>query len=90
MRGVTLVELIVTLAVLGIVLGLATVGLASLRPSAAVEGIAALNRARADAIRSGRAVQVDGDSQLVMLLLPDGRVLGPGVDLFTGAPRDSI
>lgn len=89
MRGVTLVELIVTLAVLGLALSLTAVGVASLGPGAPAEETEAIARTRSEAIQSGRAMQLVRDSDQVVLFLPDGRVLGPGMDAFTGGRRDS-
>lgn len=89
MRGVTLVELMVALAVLALVLGMTGVGLASLRPPAGAEAHRAFERARADAIRSGTPVRVEPESGAVVLFLPDGRAVGGGVDPLTGAAHDS-
>jgi prepilin-type N-terminal cleavage/methylation domain-containing protein len=79
MRGVTLVELIVTLALLGVILGLSGVAIASLRPSPQARPRVELERARMEAIRTGRAVRADS-----ALFLPDGRAIGAGVDPLTG------
>ena len=81
-RGVTLVELLVVLALLGLVFsvnGLALASLAEPRESAALRD---LRRARAEAIRSGIPVRSDS-----VLFLPDGRAIGPNVDPLTGTPN---
>ena len=78
----TLLELVVALAILGLILGVSGVALASLRPPAGSEVARARQRARAEAIRAGTAVRADS-----VLFLPDGRALGPGVDPLTGAVR---
>lgn len=78
--GVTLVELIVVLALLGLVLGVSGLALASLRePSEAVD-ISAMRRARAQAVETGAPRTAHG-----VLFLPDGRAVGPHVDPLTGA-----
>ena len=84
-RGVTLVELLVVLVLLALlfaVSGLALASLSSPRDSARVRALAA---ARAKAIRSGVPVSL-ADSASSVLFLPDGRAIGPGVDPLTGAP----
>lgn len=89
--GVTLIELLVVLVLLGILLGVSGLALASLRPAPALRWTRDLEGARARAIRTGRPVTVRrladsvGDSTAIRFL-PDGRALGPGVDPWTGAP----
>ncbi len=80
--GVTLVELIVVLAILGLVLGVSGLALASLREPAQSVEIREMARARAGAIRSGAPVARDS-----VLFLPDGRAIGTSVDYLTGAFR---
>lgn len=85
MRGVTLLELIVALALLGLILGVSGLSLAALQPARRSDAIRARERAHADAIRTGSPVR--GDS---VLFLPDGRAIGTNVDPLTGsvhAPR---
>jgi prepilin-type N-terminal cleavage/methylation domain-containing protein len=84
--GVTLVELLAALAILGLIAGLTGVSLGSLRPTLASVRATALARARSAAIQSGRPVAATLDSVTVRFL-PDGRALGPGLDLLTGAPH---
>lgn len=90
-RGVTLVELVTALAILGVVSGISGVALASLRMPRQSEAVRELQRARAAAIRTGRSVSTPGhlapDSGFRFLFLPDGRALGPGADPLTGAPH---
>ncbi len=84
-RGVTLLELVVALALLSLMLGMSGVALASLRSPAGAEAVRALENARAEAIRSGRPVIVSrAPDSGHLLFLPDGRVVGRGVDLLTG------
>jgi prepilin-type N-terminal cleavage/methylation domain-containing protein len=78
---VTLVELIVVLAILGLLLAMSGLALASLREPPEAAGIRELARAHAEAIRGG--APVTGDS---VLFLPDGRAIGAGVDYLTGGP----
>jgi prepilin-type N-terminal cleavage/methylation domain-containing protein len=80
--GVTLVELLVVLALLGLVLGVSGLALASLRQPRESDELRDLRRARAEAIQTGVARSAGG-----VLFLPDGRAIGPNVDPLTGAPR---
>ncbi len=82
MRGVTLLELLVVLTVLGVVLGVTGLAIGSLQAPREFEEIRALRRARAEAIRSGAQRTANG-----VLFLPDGRAIGPNVDPFTGSPN---
>lgn len=89
--GVTLVELVVVLAILGVVAGVTGLAYAAARPAPAPDDpLAAIARARAEALASRRAtsvaVRVEGRTHAVTVL-PDGSVLAdPGlrVDRFTG------
>jgi type II secretory pathway pseudopilin PulG len=81
--GITLVELIVVLAVVGLILGVGGLALASLKVPRESQDITALRRARAEAIRTG--IRTTGDAQRT-LFLPDGRAIGPGLDPLTGEP----
>ena len=81
MRGMTLLELLVVLTLLGVVLGVTGLAIGSLQAPRESEQIRAFKRARAEAIHSGaprRAASV--------LFLPDGRAIGPNVDPLTGSP----
>ncbi len=83
-RGVTLVELLVVLALLALLVGVAGPAVASLGASPQSQHVRLLSDARARAIRSGVPALYSGDSDTVCFL-PDGRALGPGVDPLTGA-----
>lgn len=100
-RGVTLVELLVVLVLLGLLFTVTGLALASLTPPRQSAWLRTLDSARALAIRSGTPVLVQGDSSFPLaggsrsrplglpasvLFLSDGRALGPGVDPLTGAP----
>ncbi len=81
MRGVTLLELLVVLTILGVVLGVTGLAIGSLQtPRESVE-IRALKRARAEAIHSGAPRTARG-----VRFLPDGRAIGSNVDPLTGIP----
>jgi prepilin-type N-terminal cleavage/methylation domain-containing protein len=89
MRGTTLLELMVTLAVLGLLTGTAAAALGTLRRPEAARWASDVARARDSAIRTGRPVRVSGDSGYRALLLPDGRAVGPGLDPLTGEVTDA-
>jgi len=80
--GFTLVEVIVVIAVLGIVLGISGLALGTLRVPPDSRQLAEFRRARGQAIRSGAPRMVQG-----VRFLPDGSARGPGVDPLTGTPR---
>lgn len=82
MRGVTLLELLVVLALFGILFGVSAVALSALKPPSKSDAVRALERARMEAIQSGTPRTAHG-----VLFLPDGRAIGPGVDPLTGAVR---
>ena len=93
--GYTLVEVIVVLALIGLVLGMGGLALASLEVPRDSESVRALHNARAKAIQSGDPVNLivanpdTGANRALRathLFLPDGRVIGPGVDPLTGSP----
>lgn len=97
LAGVTLVELLVVLALLGVMLGVTTVAIVSLDPPVGAERAAALRRARAEAVRTGKPVRITGSSMtpgsdrsplpVQVLFLPDGSARGPGIDPLTGRPH---
>lgn len=89
--GFTLLEVIVVLAIVGLVAGISGLALVSLKAPRETEWVRRLNQARAEAIRSGRPIRIEGNHapRTTYLFLPDGRAIGPGVDPLTGAPRDS-
>lgn len=89
-RGVTLIELVVALAILGMIVGMSGVALATLRTPRDSEHVRELQQARSQAIRTGRPVITTGHSAPDTgrrLFLPDGRALGSGFDPLTGAPH---
>lgn len=92
-RGVTLIELVVVLALLGIMSGVVGLSLRSARPLPTPNvALLAAARARDSAVQLGRAVTVviARDSQVFdATALPDGRVIAPkdlAIDPLTGAP----
>jgi prepilin-type N-terminal cleavage/methylation domain-containing protein len=84
MRGATLVELMVVLLILGLITGVSSLAVGSLKSPAVSEQGRRLSQARAAAIRSGKAVSVPGEGGEVIRFLPDGRAFGRGVDPLTG------
>lgn len=79
--GFTLIELMVSMAIMGLVLGVATVALVPALDSAgaAASGQDRLRLSRWTAIEEGRPLVVWPDSahrDSPTLLLPDGRILG--------------
>jgi prepilin-type N-terminal cleavage/methylation domain-containing protein len=79
--GVTLLELLVVLTVLGVVLGLSGLAIASLHVPRESQELRDLRRARAEAIHSGAPRTAHG-----VRFLPDGRAIGPGANALTGEP----
>ncbi len=93
--GTTLVELLVVVALLGLVFGISGLALASLQAPRESAWTHELRRARSEAIRSGKPVRLmvpltaRPPDRLTALFLPDGRAFAAGVDPLTGAPVDS-
>jgi prepilin-type N-terminal cleavage/methylation domain-containing protein len=95
--GVTLVELLVVIVILGLLFGVSGLAFVSARGERRSPWALALWQARAAAIRTGRLVRVNlrapgvGNSTSVptVVFLPDGRAIGPGADPLTGAPLDA-
>ena len=98
-RGVTLVELLVVIVVLGAMAGFAGLAWQPLsRASANSTDVSAIQAARRRSLDSGVPVTTEviaGHQTMKVTTLPDGRVLGGeavGFDPLTGAPaveRDS-
>lgn len=88
--GTTLIELIVALAVLGIVLGVSTAALGAIHRDAPLPAVVLMQAARTHALRAGVAVHLDlpsataGGPPISVFLLPDGRVVGVGFDPLSG------
>ncbi len=80
-QGVTLLELLVVLAIIGVILSVTGLALSSLKQPRESQVVAELRRARADAIHSGARRTAHG-----ALFLPDGRAIGLGVNSLTGVP----
>jgi prepilin-type N-terminal cleavage/methylation domain-containing protein len=95
--GVTLLELLVVIVILGLIFGATGLAFSSLRLARESPWVVALRRARVAAIRTGRPVRVEIPAATVgnrspvpaPLFLPDGRAIGPGADPLTGAPVDA-
>jgi prepilin-type N-terminal cleavage/methylation domain-containing protein len=94
-QGFTLVELLVAIALLGVLAGVAGAAFVSLRPTAEAEHLRAIAAARAEAIRTGATVTWS-DGRQVVLFYPDGSsgggivALGSrryAVDFLSGALR---
>ena len=95
-RGVTLVEMLVFLVLLGLLAGVVGLTLRTARPVTTVSPVAAqIAAARDSAIRSGRAVTIAltvGGWHRDATAYPDGQVAadsGLGVDPLTGGARDT-
>ena len=90
-EGVTLLELIVVMAIVGLILGVSGLAFSSLRAPRESAWATALHRARAQAIRQGRPARavLTNPRHPAPLFLPDGRAIGRGADPLTGAPLDS-
>lgn len=93
--GVTLIELIVVIAILGCIAGLSGVALRNAERDVVPSAAQRIATARHQAIASGKPVRVllaDGGTSRIALALPDGRVLADSaltIDVVTGAPRDA-
>ena len=92
--GFTLLEVIVVVAIMGLVFGVSGLAFASLRVPRQSAWLEALQRARAQAIETGRPVRAAVPTDIggshspfpTPLFLPDGRAIGSGADPLTGAP----
>lgn len=89
MRGVTLIEMMVALVILGALTGVAAATLGSLRAPTMQGWKSDVLHARDSAIRNGRPVRLRTDGGYRALLLPDGRVIGGGFDALTGEAIDA-
>ncbi len=86
--GVTLIELLVAMTILGLIAGVSGLAFASLRAPRGSEWVREAWAARTKAILEGTPVGLPAVRPSV-LFLPDGRVLGTGADPLTGVPNDS-
>jgi prepilin-type N-terminal cleavage/methylation domain-containing protein len=90
--GFTLLEVIVVIAVLGLILGMSGLAFVGLRAPRESDIARELRRARNQAIQTGRPV-ITGNNRApriaYVLFLPDGRAIGPGADPLTGTPLDA-
>lgn len=85
--GVTLVELLVVLVILGLLWSVSTAALWSLRPREADSTRASLEAARRRAIRLGVSQEVIlAESLPPIRFLPDGQAIGPGMLPLLGTP----
>jgi len=94
LAGFTLVEVLVVIALLGLLFGVSGLAFSSLRLPRESMRIAALRTARATAIRMGRPVRALLPSDTawhhsLSLFLSDGRAVGPAADPLTGAPLNA-
>jgi len=88
--GFTLVEMIVVVALLGLIAGMSGLAFVGLRSPRDSERVRDLRRARAEAIQTGRPVVTESNgAPRTVLFLPDGRAVGLGADPLTGAPVDA-
>src|ERR671930_511085 len=90
--GVTLAELLVVLAIMGLTAVVAGLAFTSLRSPTQTRMFVELRQARAEAIRTGKPIALESppatmpSGRVTVRFLPDGRALGPGVDPLTGTP----
>ena len=89
MRGTTLVELVVALTVCALLATLTAVSFTRPRATGADRWHAAAGRARAAAVRTGRAVSIADSANNPVLFLPDGRAVGADLDPLLGEPVDA-
>ena len=90
--GVTLVEMLVVLVILGVLATTAGLAFSNARIESKPGKQASLNALRTRAILDEHPVQLrygDPTLETAMLVLPDGRVIGHGVDPLTGQVTDA-
>lgn len=93
--GFTMLEVVVALVLFALILGVSGLALASLREPTGAEKLREFEQARIEAIRTGRPVSVavslkdtgelNAQRTTHFSFLPDGRVVGGGIDMLTGA-----
>jgi prepilin-type N-terminal cleavage/methylation domain-containing protein len=79
--GTTLVELIVSLAILSLLAGVTSLAVTSLRVKDDPSVAETIEQTKAEAIRTGRSIRLTVDTAgaggpHALLLLPDGRIVG--------------
>lgn len=82
-RGVTLIEMMVALTVLGLATAVAGLALVGLRPVPDAGPVSALIATRDEAIRSGRPL-IWGQDTVAVRFLPDGSSSGGRIALENG------
>jgi prepilin-type N-terminal cleavage/methylation domain-containing protein len=83
--GTTLLELIVVLALIGILSAMSALGMQAVRPRSGNTWAAGLSHARMLAITGGQPINYRADSiHGAVRLLPDGRAIGLDVEPLTG------
>ena len=90
--GVTLVELLVVLVIIGVLATTTGLAFSNARTESKPSKQASLNALRTRAILDEHPVQLRyGDPALetAVLVLPDGRVIGDGIDPLTGQLADA-
>jgi prepilin-type N-terminal cleavage/methylation domain-containing protein len=93
--GITLIELIVVIAILGVIAGLTGIAMRNADRAAPPSDAHRIAAARHQAIATGVPVELlleDGDTARIVRALPDGRVLADAVldiDALSGVPRAS-
>lgn len=91
-RGMTLLELMTVLTIIGILTGLATLGFTRLGKTSPEQVPSSLLRAHLTTMRSRSAVRAwirFGEDSGSVLILPDGRVLADSLDPFGGATANA-
>jgi prepilin-type N-terminal cleavage/methylation domain-containing protein len=86
-RGMTLMEVVVTLSVLGVLFGLVAVSTVVLEPPTEAAAPRRIAEARREAIRTGAPVTIAFDSAVQVTLYPDGSATPARVADSSGAWR---
>jgi len=81
--GMTLVELLVVLVLVGLLLSLSTMAMPG-KATPVMDWDSEVAAAQLEAARVGRAIGLRNDTGNALLVLPDGEVLGAGFDPLTG------
>ncbi len=87
--GVTMIELLVVLTLLGIFATLSALAMGSLLRPRSTEFAIATDSLRRGAIHNSVERVMRDSAGRAILFLPDGRVIGAGFDALTGAARVS-